>query len=205
MIWEKFGRRTILSDEWYNKRHQRIVKCKCECWTEKIVQFSNIKNWKSKSCWCYRDEKMWDCFRTHWKTWTPIHKTWLRMRQRCYDKNTPRYKDWWWRWIIIEWDSFEEFYRDMFPTYKDWLTIERKDNDRNYYLENCKRATQKEQSNNKRNNHLLEYNWEIKTVSQWARQFNIPPSRVFMRLRCWWNAKDSLEKPPKSGKNKLVW
>ena len=46
--------------------------------------------------------------------------------------------------------SFEEFYSDMYPTYKKWLTVEREDNDWNYCKSNCKWATMKEQSNNRR-------------------------------------------------------
>ena len=87
--------------------------------------------------------------------------------------------------------------------YEDTLTIERKDVNGNYCPENCKWATMKEQSNNKRNNHYLEYNGEIKTISQWADKLGISKSTISSRIELGWSTEDILTKPVKQYKRKV--
>lgn len=59
-----------------------------------------------------------------------------------------------------EWkNSFENFYSWAKENgYKENLTIDRIDVNGNYCPENCRWITNKEQQNNKRNNHIIEYN-----------------------------------------------
>lgn len=51
------------------------------------------------------------------------------------------------------------------------------------YTNNCRWATMKEQANNKRNNHLIEYNGEIKTLTQWAEKYNISTAQFLKRFK----------------------
>ena len=50
----------------------------------------------------------------------------------------------------------------------------------------------KEQQNNKRNNHVLEYNGEKLTISQWADKLNMTPHLIFNRLRRGWTIERTL-------------
>lgn len=48
--WEKFNRITILKEvEW---KSETTVLWQCECWTIKEFNYSRLKSWDTKSCWC---------------------------------------------------------------------------------------------------------------------------------------------------------
>lgn len=94
------------------------------------------------------------------KTTNRLYSIWWNMKTRCNNPNYDRYKDYGARWIEVckKWETFEWFYIDMWYNYKkhfienNWDTsIDRIDNDGNYYKENCKWSTCKEQSSNRRN------------------------------------------------------
>lgn len=66
--------------------------------------------------------------------------------------------------------------------YADELTIERIDVNGDYCPENCKWATKSEQSNNKRNNKMITYEGETKTLADWAREIGIPYRTLLSRI-----------------------
>lgn len=77
-----------------------------------------------------------------------IHKF---MKQRCLNPNAPNYKDYGGRGITIcdEWLDFNNFYADMGDPPRD-CTLDRINNNLGYNPDNCRWATQEEQSFNKR-------------------------------------------------------
>ena len=108
------------------------------------------------------------------------------MKQRCYNENGERYKDYGGRGIRVcqEWlDGFINFYNwAMANGYRDNLTLDRKDANGNYEPSNCRWVTYKEQANNRRNNIVLSYKGEKKTLGEWAEEVGMEYDTLHARI-----------------------
>jgi hypothetical protein len=128
---------------------------------------------------------------------TRLYNTWLNMRERCRNPKNPAYQHYGGRGIEVcaEWDDYEKFRSwAMVNGYKNNLTIDRINVNGNYCPENCRWATVREQQNNRRNNHIVEVDGVIHTISEWARIVGINPATIRRRLKKW-TAKDAIFTP----------
>ena len=208
--WERVGRLTML---WESESrvvwHHRAVyeKCICDCWTVKYILRWHIRHGKVKSCWCLASElwreKMTKLSTKHGFYWTRIYKIFHSMNWRCKYSNTDSYNLYWWRWIKCEWDNFEEFYKDMGASYEEHVkqywesdtTIDRINNDGNYCKENCRRATRKEQQNNRSCNKIIIYKWNEYTQQELCDYMKIPKYVFMTRRKLWWSVERAIEEP----------
>jgi hypothetical protein len=186
-----------------NKYNQKLGLYRCLCGNEKEILITCVKNNRTKSCGCLYKET---CIINgknnviHGMSNSPEWLAWRNMKDRCYNENYPKYKNYGGRGIIVcdHWlESFENFYADIGdkPEPKEKYSIHRINNDDNYYKENCKWATQEEQQNNKSNNTYLEYNGKKQTIAQWSEEYNINVNSLIARLEGGWIIKDAITKP----------
>lgn len=116
----------------------------------------------------------------------PIYHAWHHMKSRCNCPTNPAYKNYGGRGIKIcsEWnDAVVPFYEwSMANGWEPGLTIDRIDVNGNYCPENCRWTDYKTQARNKRNNRILVYKGEAKTVAEWCEELNLPRSAVEKRL-----------------------
>lgn len=187
----KSGRLTALRRDESGRKGGVFWVCKCDCGNEKVVFSSNLKFGTVKSCGCIAKERKIHNYR--------IFGILDKMKQRCYNKNVPNYKNYGGRGIRVcdEWTSksgYRLFYEWAVANgYGEFLSIERKDVNGNYCPENCTWATFKEQQNNKRDNHKLTINGITKNINQWSEETGIHPATLHNRLNSGWNTNNVID------------
>lgn len=127
-----------------------------------------------------------------------LYEVWRTMKKRCNNPKNSQYHLYGGRGITVceEWQKFEPFYEwAMSNGYRDDLTIDRIDSNGNYEPLNCRWATWKEQQNNRRNNHLITYNGETKTLKQWSEKIGISWFTLYERLKRGWSVEKVLSTP----------
>lgn len=179
---KRFGKLTAIEVYKKNKNGESIWKCQCDCGNFSNVVCSSLKNGHTTSCGCYKKV----CCITHNETKTRLHRIWSGIKARCQNKNLPKYNNWGGRGIKMckEWaDSYEKF-RDwaLSSGYKENLTIDRIDNNKWYSPDNCRWATTKQQSNNRRTNHIITFNGQTHTISEWSEIIGVKSSTIQRRI-----------------------
>ena len=198
---QRFGKLYVVSQA-QNKNGNTYWNCICDCGNNIVVKGVNLKHGTTQSCNCinraitskrnrdnadgiYRDSR--------------LYRIYYGMRTRCYNKDDISYDKYGARGITIcdEWlNDFLAFQSWAINNgYKDGLTIDRIDNNCGYYPENCRWATIKEQSNNRRSNVMLSYNNEIHSVAEWSDIVHINRETIYCRLRKGWTPEEALSIP----------
>ena len=174
-------------------------KCRCDCGAVFQANGSKLKRGMKKSCGCSTRELIGNAHRTHGQKKTRLYHIWQGMKQRCFWPKSPIYKYYGGRGITVcdEWKndflSFAEW--SKISGYSDSLTLDRIDTDGNYEPNNCRWSTYKEQERNKRNNRLIEFRGETKTMTDWCETFGFRTDTVWRRLKRGWSIEEALTKP----------
>ena len=187
-----FGHLLVIRQKGINNQNRAMWLCKCSCGIEKKISSHDLKH-HTISCGHIAKEvriKNMALGRGWNKKEIPsnkkrLHKTWDSMCQRCRNKNNLSYKNYGGRGIEMceEWNSFITFEKWALETgYNDTLTIDRINNNGNYEPGNCRWATMKQQSNNKRSNIIVKINGTSKNITQWCELYNIKWTTFKARL-----------------------
>lgn len=178
-------------------RSFHVWMCECECGVRREVAGPNLRKGISKSCGCLHKEIVVAGNTTHGGSYSVEFGVWLGIMQRTNNPNSERFMDYGGRGIKVSerWHKFENFIADMGKRPRG-TTIERKDNDKGYNSSNCIWASRKNQNNNKRNNRLLTFKDETKTISQWAEQFGLKYMTLRARVTNYgWSVEKALTTP----------
>lgn len=125
----------------------------------------------------------------HGKKKTRLYDIYCGMKSRCYCESNVRYSLYGGRGIKIcdEWLlDFKIFFDwSMNNGYSDSLTIDRIDVNGDYSPDNCRWITIKEQQSNRRNNHLITYKGETKTLKEWSVILGFHYDKLRWRIKNW--------------------
>ena len=196
----RFGRLTVI-EKAEGKNKQIMWRCKCDCGNEKCVSSGNLRSGCTKSCGCLHDEVAKISTKTHGMSKTKIYRVYKTMIARCYYKNTEKYPIYGGRGIRVcqEWiDDFMNFYNWAIANgYSDGLTIDRINNDGNYEPTNCRWITNKKQANNRRSNHFVEIEGEVKTMTEWIESgiYEADKATIYKRISRGWGDVEAITKP----------
>lgn len=193
----RFGR--LVAIEHLGKQHW---KCKCDCGNITISNSYLMRNGKAKSCGCLVSEINRDMHYIDGRCETRLYHTYLSMKARCFNPHIKRFENYGGRGITVcdEWKNSYSSFREWAISngYKDCLTLDRIDVNGNYEPNNCRWATRKEQSNNKRNNILVTVDGITETLKQTCERYKVPYKRTWKRFKCGWSIEDALFKPPRN-------
>ena len=142
------------------------------------------------------------CLFSKWKVNTngnPVYNIWKKMNDRCQDPGNPQFHNYGGRGIAVcdEWiKDFNNFYDwSISNGYHRDLSLDRIDNDGPYAPWNCRWATDHQQSRNRRNNVVIEFEGAKLCLVDMSEKYGLPSSVVGGRLRRGWSVEEALLLP----------
>lgn len=163
---QRYGRLTVAARADNTPKGKAQWKCTCDCGGEIIAVGWHLESGNTASCGCLQRErtgssnearaihghsrhKRGEAVKT-----SPEYRSWKAMLERCRNPNAPNYYLYGGRGIGVceQWqgpNGFPQFLRDMGERVSGY-TIDRIDGDGNYEPGNCRWATAKQQSRNRR-------------------------------------------------------
>jgi len=147
-----FGKLTVIKLDYKDNYGHLIWLCKCSCGNITKLKSTALLNRGTKSCGCYRIDRIKETRTTHGLSKHFLYPTYISMLNRCYNPKTKCYFNYGERGIKVcdRWlESFENFLEDIGEK-PEGLTLDRINNDGDYEKDNCRWVTYKEQNNNRR-------------------------------------------------------
>ena len=184
LVGKKFGMLTVIAESPIRtKGNHATWTCLCDCGRMRTTTGTILKICKRPSCGCAPNLS----FR-HGMGQTKIYRVWSGMWQRCTNPNHMFYSYYGGKGISVcaEWGLFDNFYADMGDTYAEDLSIDRINGDLNYYKDNCRWATKKEQGSNKSNNVMVPTPLGLMTMKQASDRFYMNYGTVKSRHKNGW-------------------
>jgi hypothetical protein len=201
---ERFGR-LIVTYRLIGKHVKRsyCYICKCDCGNETVGYQYELLNGDTKSCGCFTRERAIETNTTHGLSKTRFYQTWRDMLERTTNLKNHAYKRYGGRGIKVckDWLVFENFVKDMYESYlkhsndfsEKETKIDRIDNDKGYYLENCKWSTNKEQCANRSSSVKILIKGIYLSPIQIAEKYNLTYSSITHRLSRKWKLPDLIK------------
>ncbi len=188
----KFGKLTAVNK--IKKNGLYFMECKCDCGNIKVISAKALtrSSKPTRSCGCiltairHQKGSAANSF-THGHAIngrrSRILVIWSGMIDRCANIKNKKYSDYGGRGIKVtdDWLIFENFLSDMGEP-KPGYSLDRKDNNFGYNKNNCRWATQKEQTRNARSNRVIEFNGKTQVLSEWCEELGLSYYTVHSRI-----------------------
>jgi hypothetical protein len=200
----RFGRWTVLAEAERTTAGKRRALCRCDCGSISRIDFTAIKSGRSQSCGCLAREVTSALSRKHGQSMTEDRRAtaeyvaWAEMIKRCENSKSKSYVRYGGRGIRVcdRWrNDFSDFLADMGPRPSARHSLDRRENSGNYEPSNCRWATAKEQSRNRRTSRRIAHNGETKTLAEWAEVSGLNPLTLRIRIHAGWSMEDALSRP----------
>lgn len=196
------SRLTFIEDVGRNNSNKPLARYQCACGNVIIAIVPNVNSGKSKSCGCLRAELLAinKPGTKHGLAKTPLYDVWHLMMRRCYEVGSKNYHQYGGLGVTVckEWHNVAVF--------NDWckangwapgLQIDRyPDKAGIYEPSNCRFVTSKVNNNNRRDNRVIEFNGDSKTLQEWSDSIGINKATIRMRIdKLKWPVEKALTKP----------
>lgn len=188
LVGQKFGRLLVERKSEKKIHKERVWFCKCDCGNNYETTSYRLTSGAIKSCGCLRDEYQKSSKtlnKTHGETGTLTYRSWEAIKRRCLNENNKDFIRYGGRGITVcdEWiNSYEQFHLDMGDRPSEKHSIDRVDNNLGYSKENCRWATQKEQTKNRCSNRVFTINGETKNLTDWCATYGVNFDLVRSRI-----------------------
>lgn len=102
-------------------------------------------------------------------------------KERCTNKNNPKYPRYGGRGIRFRFSSFSEFLSCLGRRPSNKHSLDRKNVNGDYEPGNVRWATAKEQNNNRRDNLMITAQGKTQTATEWGRELGITNTTILSR------------------------
>lgn len=184
--------------------------CRCDCGKERVVRANSLRR-DTKSCGCYTKDRLRQRGKDNPGVWKhPGYKTWGSMMDRCYKTRYRAYPLYGGRGIKVceRWrTSWRNLWTDMGAKPAVNYSLDRIDNDGHYscgqceeckangWPMNCRWATMKQQSRNKRGCRYVTFRGETFALSEWAERLGLNYATLLNRIHRGWPVERALTEP----------
>lgn len=202
MIGEKFGRLAVIAEA-EKRGGRRHMVCECDCGNRKTIDVRSLARGLTKSCGCLQKERAAASSAGRAKhgqssNETPEYRCWGAIIQRCHNPKHKQFKDYGGRGIAIcdAWrGDFSAFFAHVGARPSAKHSLDRKDNSKGYEPGNVRWATQVEQTNNTRQNRIVEIDGIRCTLAEAIRLKGQRSNVVRQRIAIGWSVERALNQP----------
>ena len=193
IIGKRYGRLVVVSKMKAPIGQSQVLhwECRCDCGQTKLVRTNPLVRGFIQSCGCLHLERS----TKHGMSRTAEYRVWQAIRQRCGNPHNAEYARYGGSGVTVckEWEnSFEAFRSDMGERPSPRHQIDRINNDLGYSPGNCRWATPRENTNNRRCTHHLTIDGVSRPLSIWAEMYGVSADTVHTRISRGWPAERAL-------------
>lgn len=194
---QKFGKLTAIRFDHKSNKGYTYWKFKCDCGKTHIAAKNNVKSGSIRSCGClarelaYKHKIVHGHTKNSGKLMSPTYISWICMKSRCFNKKHVAYHKYGAKGITVDerWLKFENFLADMGERPKG-KTLDRIDNLVGYCKENCRWATNKEQSRNRSGVVKVKFYGREYALGDLSDKLMIPSQRLYSRIKNKWTQRE---------------